>query len=116
MAQCIFKANQERSENQKPIPKTKELKMKNETMTTEEFTQAIVDMFEMTTKERLMKQITNVLNSGCIDPTEYSIPTAKAFLNAFFELEGDGFVPPVNSSYTRSFKKLKKNIRYFMHW
>ena len=85
-------------------------------MTKEEFTQSIIDMFELTSKERLMKQLNHVLSSGTIDTTEYNIPTAKAFLSAFFESESEGFSPPMTSTYTRSFKKLKKLYRSYMHW
>jgi hypothetical protein len=88
-----------------------------ENMTKEEFTASVVEMFKLSTEDRLLSKLNRVLNSGCIDSeTELNIPTAKAFLSAFFESESDSFTVPhgCSSSIQRTFKKQKKNIRYFI--
>ena len=89
-----------------------------ENMTIEEFTASVVEMFErFSTKENLITKLEKVLDSGCIDSeTEFNIPTAKAFLSAFFESESEEFVVPhgCSDSIARKFKKQKKQIRYYI--
>jgi hypothetical protein len=94
---------------------SKDLKMEN--MTKEEFTASVVSMFEMTTKERLLKKLETVLRSGCIDTSEeLNIPTAKAFLSAFYDSESDLFTVPhgCSDSIKRKFNKQRKNMRYYI--
>ena len=84
-----------------------------ENMTKEEFTASVVSMFEMTTKERLLKKLETVLRSGCIDTSEeLNIPTAKAFLSAFYDSESNLFTVP--DSIKRKFNKQRKNMRYYI--
>jgi hypothetical protein len=88
-----------------------------ENMTKEEFTASVVEMFELSTEARLIEKLNTVLDSGCIDSeTELTIPTAKAFLSAFFESESDSFCVPhgCGDSIKRKFTKTKKQIRYYI--
>ena len=86
-------------------------------MTKEEFTASVVEMFKLSTEDRLLNKLETVLNSGCIDSeTEFNLPTAKAFLSAFFESESESFCVPhgCSESIKRKFKKQKKAMRYYI--